>query len=109
MTLQEISSMVESIGLPYAYYQFSKESPVVPPFICFFYPNNDDLKADNINYSSINALSIELYTDEKRFDLESAVESALTANGLAYSKEESYIDTERMFQIAYDMEVVING
>lgn len=109
MTLQEISSMVESIGLPYAYYQFSKGSPVSPPFICFFYPNNDDLKADNINYSSINALSIELYTDEKRFDLEAAVESVLTANGLAYSKEESYIDSERMFQIAYDMEVVING
>lgn len=109
MTVSEVAQMIESIGLPNAYYQFDEGQVKAPPFICFYYPNDDDFKADNINYSRINALTIELYTDNKNFDLEAQVESVLIQNALPFSKFETYINSEHMFQITYNTEVVING
>ena len=109
MTYEQIASVVESIGLPYAYYQFPEGTGQAPPFVCFFYANTDDVYADDSNYQRIVVLNIELYTSEKDFELESQVEEILNNNGLTYSKEESYIDSESMWQIAYEMEVIING
>ena len=62
MTLEQVKDMVESIGLPYAYFQFTDDSAQAPPFICFFYVNSDDLYADDSNYQDIRRLNIELYT-----------------------------------------------
>jgi len=111
MTLAEIANMVDSMGYPYAYYQFAENPdnpPPAPPFICFYYPNDDDFIADNINYVRVNALIIELYTAEKDFDAESAVEAVLLSNEIPFTKTESFIESENMYQIAYNMEVIIN-
>jgi len=109
MTYKEVATMVKSMGLPYAYYQFPEGTAQKLPFICYFYNGINDLKADNTNYQRIAVLNIELYTKNKDFARESAVESVLADNHLTYSKEESYIDNEKMWQIAYEMEVLING
>jgi hypothetical protein len=101
--------MIKSIGLPYAYFQFPKNTGQAPPFILFFYSQQDDLFADDTNYQKIAKLNIELYTKEKDFTQEEAVENVLQFYGFSYYKEENYIDTEQMFQIAYEMEVIING
>ena len=109
MTYKQIASMVSSIGLPYAYYQFPEGTAQVPPFVVFFYVDTDDVFADDTNYQRIATLNIELYTSEKDFATESTVEQILTNNNLTYYKEENYIDSEQMWQIAYEMEVIING
>lgn len=109
MTYKQIASMVSSIGLPYAYYQFPEGTAQAPPFVVFFYADTDDVFADDTNYQRIATLNIELYTSEKDFSTESTVEQILTNNNLTYYKEENYIDSERMWQIAYEMEVIING
>lgn len=109
MTYKQIASMVSSIGLPYAYYQFPEGTAQAPPFVVFFYANTDDVFADDTNYQRIATLNIELYTSEKDFTTESTVEQILTNNNLTYYKEENYIDSEQMWQIAYEMEVIING
>lgn len=101
--------MVASIGLPYAYYQFPEGTAQKPPFVVFFYTQTDDLYADDENYQRIVTLNIELYTDEKDFDQEASLETILKNNNLTYYKEENYIDSESMWQIAYEMEVIING
>ena len=75
----------------------------------FFYADTDDVFADDTNYQRITTLNIELYTSEKDFSTESTVEQILTNNNLTYYKEENYIDSEQMWQIAYEMEVIING
>lgn len=108
MTYKEIDTMVGVIGLPYAYYQFTKTEQH-PPFICWFLEGIEDLYGDNTNYQRIVNLTIEFYSDEKDFTNEAAIESQLTRSGLTYSKEESYIDTEKMHMTVYQMEVVING
>lgn len=109
MTYIEIATMLSAVGVPCAYHHFEEGSGQQPPFITFYYEGDNDIKADNINYQQVRHLTIELYTDEKEFGLEAAVESALTAHDLAFSRAETYIDSERMYMVAYYTEVLING
>lgn len=108
MTYKQIDTMVGLMGLPYAYYQFP-ETGQKPPFICWYLEGIDDLYGDNINYQRIVNLTIEFYSDEKDFTNEAAIESQLTLSGLTYTKTETYIDSEKMHQTVYEMEVLING
>lgn len=107
--------MIAEIGVPSAYYQFPKGTDQFPegtgkgpPYVCFFYPNDDDLHADNHNYVRIRQLVIELYTDEKDLDLEATVEGVLTSHDLAYSYAEEFLDSEQMHETIYTTEVIIN-
>lgn len=109
MTYRDISNLIDSIGLPSCYYQFPDGTAQVPPFICFFYPQADDLHADNSNYQSITQLVIELYTEVKDIDLELEIEAKLKEAGLSWSKDCEFLDDERMHEAIYTMEVVING
>jgi len=109
MTYKEVAAMVKSIGLPYAYYQFPEGTGQAPPFVVFFYTQTNDVFADESNYQRIVTLNIEFYTAEKDYSTEGTIEGILANNGLTYYKEENYIDTEKMWQIAYEMEVMING
>lgn len=107
MTTQEVASMVASVGIPTAYYQFPDNTGQEPPFICFYFPGDNDFKADNINYAKINRLIIELYTDSKDFALEAAVEQVLKDNELAFIRSETYIDSERMYEVIFETQVII--
>lgn len=107
MTTQEVASMVASVGIPTAYYQFPDNTGQEPPFICFYYPGDNDFKADNINYAKINRLIIELYTNTKDFTLEAEVEQVLMDNELAFTRSETYIDSERMYEVIFETQVVI--
>lgn len=111
MTLKEVADMINEIGLPYAYYSFPERKDNVPelPYILYYYPSNNDLGADNINYQSINALNIELYCKNKDFNTEELVETVLTKYGFYYQKTESYLNSEHMYEVLYESEVVING
>ena len=109
MTYVEISNMVKSIGLPYAYNEFPEGTQQAPPFICFLYDSSDDFAADNVNYAKVRHLVIELYTDNKDFSLEQTVETTLATNGLFYTRNETYLTSEQMFLVTYEMEVCING
>lgn len=107
MTYKQVSDMIESIGLPYAYYEFPNGTEIAPPFVCFLFTDSNDLAADNTNYQKIRPLEIELYTDAKDFALENQVETALNQSGLVYSRSETYIDTEQMNMVTYSTEIVI--
>lgn len=109
MTYEQVKTMMDEIGLPNAYYQFEDGSDVNPPFICFYYPNSDNFAADNRVYARIDALTIELYTDNKDFDLEKQVEDVLDAHEIYYDKDETFIESEAMHVVIYEMEVTING
>ena len=107
MTFKEVATMISGIGLPFAYYQFPEGTAQKTPFICYFYSGNNDVLADDSNYQKIEHLNIELYSDEKDFDSEAAIESARTSAGLVWSREETYIDDERLYMVLYEMDAVI--
>ena len=107
MTPQNIKTMIESVGIPYAYYQFADDTGQQPPFICFFYGDSNDLEADNTYYARIEPLYIELYTDEKDFALEKQIETLLNANDLVFRKEQTYLDDERMHETIYTTDIIM--
>lgn len=107
MTYRQVAEMVSSIGVPYAYYQFPNNSGIAPPFVCFYFDSSNDFAADNTNYQRIRPLSIELYTDNKDFTIEQTVENVLNQNGLVYSREETYLDSERMYMVTFMTEIII--
>lgn len=109
MTRSEIAAMVAASGIPCAYYQFEDGSGQECPFAVFYYPSRNDFRADDSNYTSITKLVVELYTDEKDFAMEAAMEAVLDGGGMVYSKEETYIGSERMYAVIYTMEVLLNG
>lgn len=106
MTTQDIAAMMELLGIPTAYYQF-EDTKVEPPFATFYYPDRDDLAADNSNYAKIPELVIDLCTDNKDFALEAEVEQLLNDHGLVYDKAEAWIETERMYDITYSTSFVL--
>lgn len=108
MTTKEVAQMIDSIGLPNAYDHFTKKnSPGGPPYICFKYPSSENMFADDSVYQKIKLLRIELYTDNKRFDLEEAVENALDAAGLCYDSDEEFIESEKMLMVTWETYVTI--
>ena len=107
MTYKEIATMIDSFGLPNAYYQFPDNTPQSPPFIVFYYEGSDDLYADNSNYQRVTELTIEFYSDVKDFFYEDLIEDALAAASLTYRKSEQYLDSERMHETVYETEVLI--
>ncbi len=106
MTAHEINTLVASLGLNYAYYEFPEGTAVATPFICFYIERSDDFAGDNINLVKIRQLVIELYTDNKDYELEAAVEAALKNAGLYYQTEETYLDGERMFMVTYTASII---
>ncbi len=108
MTAQEINELVASIGLPYAYYQFPEGTDQPAPFICFYLSGSNDFMADRKNYVKIRQLNIELYTDNKDYDTERAVEAALAEHNISYRTEESYLNSERLYMVTYMAEIILN-
>lgn len=107
MTYQEVATMVASIGVPYAYYQFPDGTEQLPPFVCFYYANDNDFLADDSNYQKVENLTIELYTDNKDFSLEATIESVLASNGMVWTRSERWIDSERMMMTVYEMDILL--
>ena len=109
MNPKDIKQILAQTGLPLTYYQWpEKEAPALP-YIVWYLPGTDNFAADDKVYQQIHTLNVELYTDNKDFELEQTVEAVLEANDLVWDKVEAYIDTERMYQVLYTMEVYING
>lgn len=109
MTEQEVYQMVKSIGFPVAYHHFEEGQSPDLPFLVYLYPESNNFSADGIVYQKITELDIELYTDKKDLNAEKKIETVLKKNGFFYSKTETYLDTEKMYEVLYEMEVVIHG
>lgn len=107
MTYKEIKNLIASIGLDYTYYSFPVDKAPPLPYIVFFFPDYNDLGADNINYQIIASLNIELYTENKDFVLEKQIENVLTAHDLYFVKRETYLESENMYMVLYEIDIVI--
>lgn len=108
MTEKEVFQMVKSIGLPVAYHHFEEGQSPEPPFLVYLYPGTNNFSADGVVYQGINQLDIELYTDKKDLESEKRVEAVLNEHGFFYEKNETYIESEKMYEVIYEMEVLIN-
>ena len=105
MTYEEINTMISEMNIPYAYHHFAEGESPNPPFLLFLSPSEDTFGADNIMYHSCKRLDIELYTDRKSPETEMIVEEILTEHHIFYEKSEIWIESERLYEVLYEMEV----
>jgi len=109
MNIQELKTELNSLGLPVAYREFknTSENPVPsPPFITYHFTFNSDLIADNQNYVDIENFQVELYTAKKDLAAEKAIQDKLKELGLPYQKFETFIDSEKLYQMVYEIQIL---
>lgn len=105
MTHEEVMEMMGKMGLPFAYDHFAEGESPEPPFAVFLYPNSRHFAADGKVYFKASRLNIELYTDRKDAGLEEQVEAVLDGSGIFYEKSEVWIESEKLYEVLYEMEV----
>ena len=103
MTLVELNEILKQSGYPVAYRFFNTKQ--TPPFVCYLVSYTNNQSADNVPWKKINHIQIELYTKNKDLDAEKKIEDLLTNAGLFFNAEETYIDTEKVSQRIYEIEV----
>ena len=105
MTYQEICKIIKETGLPFAYHHFAEGENPEPPFLIFLSSGENNFSADNYMYFSFKKLNIELYTDRKAPEIEKKVEEILKKYQIFYTKSEIWIESEKLYEILYEMEV----
>lgn len=104
MTQGELFNHLKSLGLPVQYHHFT--DPPIPPYLVYLFAYSNDLMADNFNYQDISSFQIELYTNKKDLQSEALVENKLKALFMPYNKIETWIDTEKLFQVIYEIQLI---
>ena len=103
--MDKLLALLEGLGIPFAYDHFSEGEGPDPPFLCYLLPGSDNFAADGRVYYRISEVRLELYTDHKDFAMERKLEDALDACGIFYEKSETWIESERLYEVLYSFEM----
>lgn len=101
MTLEELYQTLQQLNLPIAYSHF--KSPLEPPYLVYLVEDTQNFGADNRVYHQIENLVIELYTSKKDIILEKKLEVLLNEKEFYYEKVETYIDSEKLYEVRYEL------
>jgi hypothetical protein len=108
MTKDQIEQMLGEMGIPFRYHHFTqKEMQDIPlPIVVWITPGTDNFFADGKTYKKITKLDIELYTDDKDWELEKKLEEILDKHDIAWEQTASeWLESEKMWESLYEMEV----
>lgn len=103
MTHEQLHDILARTGLPFALHHW--ERPPKPPFGVYYDDYTDNFAADNVAYAVIQHMYVELYDFRRNRAAEEEVEAALNGAGLYWDRSCVYIDSERLWQTRYEMEV----
>lgn len=110
MRYEDIVGMAQECGFPVAYDHFAEGEAPDPPFLIFRLPGTEPFSADDIVYAEPYKLHFELYTDgSKDPQLERRVESVLSEHKMFYRKNEVWLGSEGLYEVLYEMGVLIDG
>jgi len=105
--MEELLQMLQEMQIPFAYHHFAEGEAVNPPFICYLLPGSNNFSADGKVYFKINEVRIELYTDLKDLAVEQQVEDILDEHEFFYNKSETWIESERLYEVLYTFEMEV--
>ena len=109
MTIEEVAEMIKETGLPTRYDKYPNRQVPSLPYTVYYFPNSNNFGADDKAYVEITALNIELYTANKSPEDEKKVEKVLENQDIFWNKTEASIESEHMYEVLYEMEIIING
>lgn len=105
--MEELLKIIKETGFPFAYDHFAEgESPDLP-FICYLLQGSNNFAADGRVYFKINEVQIELYTDTKDLLVEQKMEEVLDVHEVFYNKSETWIDSEKLYEVLYQFEMEV--
>lgn len=109
MTLQELNERLQTIageiGVPCAYGFFRE--PTNPPFMIFRYEDRNDLYADNENFQKIQPVRVIYVSEFADFETEERIEDLLPTTYRKYAA--TWIESEKIYETDYEMEIILNG
>ena len=105
--MEELLQILSETQIPYAYHHFAEGESPKPPFICYLLPGSNNFSADGKVYYKINEVHIELYTDLKDLAVEQQLEEVLDEHGIFYNKSETWIESEKLYEVLYTFEMEV--
>lgn len=103
--MDELTALLKELGIPFAYDHFAEGESPQPPFLCYLLPESRNFAADGRVYHKITEVRLELYTNYKDQSLERSVESVLDAHGIFYEKSETWIESEKLYEVLFTFEM----
>lgn len=101
-------TLLSQAGYPVAYNHFPPDTdsyaPPTPPFVVWLLPHEQHSGPDGMNMLSNDSVRVELYTDVKNLTAESRIEFIL--NPWPFTKDETWIQDEKMYLISYDLTIL---
>lgn len=112
MTQEELYAVLKTSGFPVAYYQWDPnvtingvKGPPDPPYVIYLAARSNNFSADGKVYQKVEHYQVELYTKTKSPEAEEVLENALETAGIPWEKTETYIDSEKLYENLYEIEV----
>ena len=105
--MDKIISLLNEIGIPFAYSHFAEGESPEPPFMCYLLPTSDNFSADGRVYHKLSSVHFEVYTDKKDRALENRVEDVFDKNNIFYNKSEVWINSEKLYEVIYSFEMEV--
>ena len=105
--MEELLQILNETQIPFAYHHFAEGESPEPPFVCYLLPGSNNFSADGKVYYKINEVHIELYTDLKDLAVEQQLEDMLDEHGIFYNKSETWIESEKLYEVLYTFEMEV--
>ena len=103
--MDKVISLLNDLGIPYAYDHFAEGESPEPPFICFRQTQSDNFSADGTAYSKVADGDRGWDTDKKNPETEKRVEKMLSDAGIFFDKEEVWISSEKLYEVVFGFAV----
>lgn len=103
MTQNELYNLLKSTGLPVAYHHF--DEPPNLPYIIYLFTYSSNFAADGKIYKRFDNYQVELYSEKKDLESEQLIENLFDENDIYYDKSETYIESEKMYQVIYEIQI----
>ena len=104
ITEKQLYEILCRTGLSVVYRAWQEGSAPALPWMVYYDGSSRNFAADGKVYIRRQKYIIELYTEQKDPDTERLVEAALDGVGIFWNKDETYVESERMFKITYEIE-----
>lgn len=105
--MDKLLEMLGEMQIPFAYDHFAEGEAPNPPFICYLLPGSNNFSADGVAYFKVNEVRMEIYTDTKDLSVEQNVEAVLDQHGFFYEKSETWIESEKLYEVLYSFELEV--
>ena len=104
MTQVELLDLLKTTGYPIAYHHFV--SAATPPYIVYLRSFDTNISSDTKVHGKFKNYQVELYTKKKDLVAEQSIEAVLNNIDTDYDTLETYIESEEMYQVVYQLKII---